>query len=129
MDDDVEVIRRVALRWTAAIEQGDVTTLHRLASEDIVVVHGDGRTLSGREVVIGDLARALESHSLRQSVEFDETIIAGDWAFDRARVHMSVTPRDTGATRELNSTTFTVLRRTASGEWSIARAIGVIHQQ
>jgi hypothetical protein len=29
---------------------------------------------------------------LKQSVESEETVIAGDWAFDRARVHTTIRP-------------------------------------
>jgi ketosteroid isomerase-like protein len=98
-------------------------------TDDIVVIHGNGRALSGREEVIADLARSFERFRVRQRVEFDETIIAGDWAFDRARVHSSITPRDGGATREFDSRTITLLKRAAFGEWAVARTIGVVEQQ
>jgi ketosteroid isomerase-like protein len=65
---------------------------------------------------------------VRQRIEFEETIISGDWAFDRAAVYTTITPRYGSATNTFASRTFTILRREASGEWRVARAMGVIEQ-
>jgi len=126
---DVEAVRQVALRWTNAVERGDVNALGRLMTEDIVVVHGNGRTLSGKEAVMADAAHSFKSCRIDQRIEFDETIIAGDWAFDRARVQTRITPRDGSDARDFHSRTVTLLKRAASGDWVVARAMGVVEQQ
>lgn len=126
---DVHAVRQIALRWTAAIERGDIDALKHLMADDIIVVHGNGRTLSGRDAVIADLARSMENFHIRQSLEFEETIVVGDWAFDRTRVHTTITPRDGGMGKEFYSKTLTLLRRAVSGEWAVARVIGVVEKQ
>jgi uncharacterized protein (TIGR02246 family) len=126
---EVNDIRQVALRWTAAVAAADVQQLGRLMTDDIVVIHGNGRIISGREAVMADFARSFENFHVKQTVETEETVLAGDWAFERARVHTSINPRKGTDTREFNSYTVTILRREGSGGWCVARSIGVINQQ
>ena len=123
---DVQAIRDVALRWIEATERADFDTLRALAAEDIVVIHGNGRTLCGRDAVLADLVLSLEAFHVHQRVESDETIVSGDWAFDRGRVRTTVRPRSGGDAREFRSRTLTILRRITPGGWVIARTMGVI---
>lgn len=123
---DVQAVRDVALRWTDATERADFDALRALAADDIVVVHGNGRTLCGRDAVLADMERSLRTFHVHQRIEFDETIVAGDWAFDRGRVRTTVRARSGGDAKQFKSRTLTILRRTSSGAWLIARAMGVI---
>ena len=124
--DDLDAIRRVARSWTAAIEAADLPALQTMMTDDIVVVHGNGRIVAGKEAVLADLTRSLESFVVTQAVESDETIVAGDWAFERARVRTRVVPRAGGPAAETPSVVLTILRRLPSGEWAVARTIGVV---
>jgi uncharacterized protein (TIGR02246 family) len=126
---NMDEIRQVALRWTTAVEAGNVEQLGRLMSDDIIVIHGNGRTVSGREAVMADFAHSFESFCLKQSVESEETVIAGDWAFDRARVHTTISPLKGGDTKEIDSRTLTILRKEGPRGWCVARSIGVIDQR
>ena len=77
LNEEAEEIRRLAIRWTAAVEAGDVELLGQMMTEDIVVIHGNGRLLSGKQAVMDDFARAFEVFSVQQTVEPEETIVAG----------------------------------------------------
>ena len=125
-DEETLAIRRVAARWTAAVEVGDIETLGGLMTEDIVVIHGNGRMVCGKEAVMNDFARSLEEFSVRQSVESEETIVAGEWAFDRAKVHTNISSRKSHDTRQFDSRTVTILRKQSGAGWRVARVIGVI---
>ena len=125
-DDEIQEIRRVAACWTAAVEAGDIETLGRLMTEDIVVIHGNGRMVCGRDALMNDTARSLKDFSVRQTVESEETIVAGEWAFDRAKVHTVISTREGGETKQFDSRTVTLLRKHSEGEWRVARVIGVI---
>ena len=124
--DDIEAIRQAASRWTAAVEAGNLETLGRLMTEDIVVIHGNGRLVCGKEAVMNDFARSLEDFSVRQRVESEETIVAGEWAFDRARVHTILSTLKSGDTKQFDSRTVTILRKQSGAGWRVARVIGVI---
>jgi len=125
---DVNDIRQVALRWTTAVAAADVQQLGRLMTDDIVVIHGNGRIISGREAVMADFERSFADVRVDQQVESEETIVAGDWAFDRGSICTTVTPRAAGEVKQWNSRTLTILRKEGAGPWRVARVIGVVKQ-
>jgi len=128
-EDDVREIRGVADRWTAAVEAGDVERLGQLMTNDIVIIHGNGRLVRGKEAVMNDFARSLRDFSVQQTVESEETIVAGEWAFDRATVHTTISSPSSGDTKKFDSRAVTILRKQSADGWRVARAIGVICQQ
>jgi len=125
-DEDIEAIRHAATRWTAAVEAGDIEALGRLMTEDIVVIHGNGRMVCGKEAVMNDFARSLEEFSVQQTVESEETTVAGEWAFDRAKVHTAIRSRKGGDAKQFDSRSVTILRKETGVGWRVARVIGVI---
>ena len=126
---DVNRVRDLAIHWVDAIASADLDRLARLMSEDIVVIHGNGRTLDGRDAVLADLAQSFRFFEIKQTVEFEETIVANDWAFDRATIHSTIVPREGGDAKHFQARTITNLRRQASQAWCVARSIGVIVQE
>jgi len=123
-DREVATIREVARRWTAAMRDADLEAIGRMVTEDVVIVHGNGRVVTGRRELLADIERSLASLHLEQTTTHEETIVAGGWAFDRARVHSTIRPA-AGPAFEVDARTLTLLRRD-EGEWRIARSIGVI---
>jgi uncharacterized protein (TIGR02246 family) len=127
-DEEIQEIRRVAIRWTAAVEAGDLEQLGQLMTDDIVVIHGNGRLVCGKEAVMNDFARSFENFSIQQRVESEEIIVAGEWAFDRAKVHTTISSRKSRDTKQFDSRTITILRKQSGLGWRVARVIGVIIQ-
>jgi ketosteroid isomerase-like protein len=71
-DVDVTEIRQMSLRWAKAVGSPNVNELGELMTEDIVVVHGDGRTISGREAVTMDFAHGFERFRIEQTLVPEE---------------------------------------------------------
>ena len=128
LDEEIQEIRRAAIRWTAAVEAGDIERLGQLMTDDIVVIHGNGRMVCGREAVVRDLARSLDDFSVQQTIESEETIVVGEWAFDRAKVHTTISSRKSSDTKQFESRSVTILRKQSGLGWCVARVIGVICQ-
>ena len=126
--EEIQEIRRVAVRWTAAVEVGDLEQLGELMTEDIVVIHGNGHLVCGREAVMSDFARSLQDFTIQQSVESEETIVAGEWAFDRAKVHTTISSRKGSDTKQVDSRSVTILKKQSGLGWLVARVVGVICQ-
>jgi uncharacterized protein (TIGR02246 family) len=127
-DEEIQEIRRLAIRWTAALEAADIELLGQLMTDDIVVIHGNGRLVCGREAVMNDTARSFEDFSVQQRVESEETVVAGEWAFDRARVHTTINSRKNRDTKQFDSRSVTILQKQSGLGWRVARVIGVICQ-
>ena len=123
---DIEAVRTLSARWVKAVERGDCAALAAMMTDDVVVVHGDGRQLTGREAVLDDFARAFGKYMIAQEVDFDETVVSGDWAFDRTSVRTRLTTLDTGAATEIRSRTITLLRKERRAGWLVARVMGVV---
>jgi uncharacterized protein (TIGR02246 family) len=121
MDANADRIRDTARRWVAAVAEADIATLRTLMTDDIVIIHGDGRVLEGIDAVTADLVRGVADVRIDQRVEPEETVVAGAWAFERASVRTTVTPRSGGESNQWDSRTLTVLHQDASGPWRIAR--------
>ena len=128
VEPEVNTIRQVAVRWTRAVAASDVAELGQLMADDIVVIHGNGRSIAGKEAVLADFAASFERYRVEQQVVPEETVVAGEWAFDRARVRTVVFPRDGADTREFVSRTLTILRKEPARGWCVARVIGVVEQ-
>jgi uncharacterized protein (TIGR02246 family) len=125
---DKAAIDDLRRRWLEALADGNVNQLRGLMSEDVVVVHGNGRTVSGRETVVEDLRASFVKWRVNERVEPDELIVSGDWAFERARVWTTVRPVGSNEATEIRSSTFTLLRRDPGTGWRVARAIGVVER-
>ena len=80
----------------------------------------------GKEAVVNDFARSLEDFSVQQAVEPEETIVAGEWAFDRSKVHTTISSRKSSDTKQFDSRSVTILRKQHDLGWRVARVIGVI---
>jgi ketosteroid isomerase-like protein len=76
-DEEVQEIHRVAVGWRAAVEAGDIGALGRPMTEDIVVIHGNGRLACGKEAVMSDFARSLRDFSVQQRVETGQHVVVG----------------------------------------------------
>jgi ketosteroid isomerase-like protein len=71
----------------------------------------------------------LRDLSVQQWVESEETIVAGEWAFDRANVHTTISSRKSRETKQFDSRSIAILRKQSGLGWCVARVIGVICQQ
>jgi ketosteroid isomerase-like protein len=63
---------------------------------------------------------------MNQSATSEETIIAGEWAFDRSSVNTDIVPVTGGEPSQVKSEVIVILRRGTDGSWKIARTMSVL---
>jgi ketosteroid isomerase-like protein len=69
------------------------------------------------------MGAVLRQFSVSQSYDPVETVIAGDWAFQRGIERIRVVPKGGGAAQETAQRALLILRRGADGRWRYARGM------
>jgi len=118
-------VAAVRQAWLDAVRTGDVERLAAMVTDDVVVVHGNGRCVRGRDELKADFLKGFESFSIEQNVSSAEVVVRGTWAFEIAEVDSRLTPRCGGDTTKVHSTTVVALSRQPDGSWKIGRVLGV----
>jgi uncharacterized protein (TIGR02246 family) len=119
-------IARVREAWLDAVSHADVEQLGSLVTDDVVVVHGNGRCVIGKDALMADFRRGFEVFSIQQRVSSSEIIVRGRWAFDISEVESRLTPRS-GESTQVHFTTVVALNKQSDGSWKVGRVLGVVH--
>jgi uncharacterized protein (TIGR02246 family) len=112
--------------WLDAVTNADADRLASMVTEDVVVVHGDGRSLHGKVNFREDFLRGFAAFSIEQRTSPVEILLHGRWAFDVADVETRLTPRKGGESHQVRSTTVTALHQQPDGSWKVARVLGLL---
>jgi ketosteroid isomerase-like protein len=123
---DLREIEQLKATWLAALRSGDVDSLISMVTDDVVAAHPGGKTTHGKQELAEDFRRFFQAFRMDQSATSEETVIAGEWAFDRARLSTRIVPVAVGECREVNSEVIVILRRDAPVGWKIARMMAVL---
>jgi uncharacterized protein (TIGR02246 family) len=123
---ETEEIAKVKAAWIAALRAGDVGRLLGMVTDDVVAMHPNGKTTKGKQELGDDFRRFFAKFRMDQTAISEETVVAGEWAFDRASVSTKVTPIGGGEPSQVNSEVIVILRRDADGFWKLARSVAVI---
>jgi len=128
MSEESAIPEITALRegWLEAVRSGDISRLAALVSDDVVIIHGDGRCIRGKDDFEADFLKAFESFRINQKVIDPEITIRGNWAFEIAKVESTLIPIHGGETKRAITTTFVALRRQPDGPWKVARVVGLL---
>jgi len=124
--NESEEIEKVKAAWIAALRAGDVGRLLSMVTDDVVAIHPNGKTTQGKQELADDFRRFFAEFQMDQTAISAETVVAGEWAFDRARVSTQVTPIAGGGPSQVISEVIVILRRDTDGLWKLARTIAVI---
>ena len=125
-DSVTSSIAAVRQAWLDAVRSGDAERLAAMVTDDVVVVHGNGRCVRGRDELKADFLKGFEAFAIEQSVSAAEVVVRGRWAFEIAEVVTKLTPRGGGEATHVRSTTVVAMNRQTDGSWKIGRVLGVL---
>jgi uncharacterized protein (TIGR02246 family) len=117
-----EAVRATVSAIIAADNEGDVEKVARLYAPDAVLMPPGGEPVEGLAAIRAHYGSLFSRFSLRASLDSRETVVSGDWAFDRGTTDVVSTSKQTGETTEAHDKYLMVLRREEDG-WRIARLI------
>ena len=122
-DRDRSTPTAVRAAWISAVAARDPDALRPLLTDDYEVWANAAEPLSGPEAAVSAMRAALDRYHIEQSFEPVETVVAGDWAFERGLERMTVTPVGGGDARTMTQRALLILRRGADGQWRYARGM------
>jgi len=118
MTGDEQAIRKLVADWMAGVRDGDAGKVLDLIDDDAVFLTAGSKPF-GKD--------AFRAHSAEQRNariepvnEIEEIEIAGNWAYMRSSLRVTVTP-SSGEPMRQSGHALTILRRGADGRWRVFR--------
>lgn len=127
--DDEAQIRALIATWMAATRAGDVDTVMDLMTDDVVFLLPGTPPMSRADFhaaarqQAGDAGPQVDGAS-----EIQEVQVAGDWAFVRAHLTVTITPPGGGAPVLRAGPVLSVFRK-EQGRWLLARDANMLTAQ
>ena len=121
--DDLQAIIALRAAWTNAVATRNPDALKDLLTDDYEVWPQNAPPITGPAAATAAMRGAVERFDIVQSFDPLETVIAGDWAFERGIERMTLRPRDGGDTRTIEQRTLLIEKKGADGKWRFARGM------
>jgi len=125
-DSDSSKIAALRQAWLAAVKASDAESLAQMLTDDVVVVHGNGRCVCGKEAVRADFLERFRRFAIDQRVSPTEVIVREKWAFEISEVESELTPIEGGQQVHAHSRTIVVLSRQSDASWRVCRVLGLL---
>jgi len=122
-DRDLAAVDAVRAAWVAAVAAGNSAALSDLLTDDYEVWAHGAEPIHGPAAAAAAMSAALARFHIEQSFEAIETVVSGDWAFQRGIERMTVTPRDGGTAQSMAQRALLILRRGHDGQRRYARGM------
>jgi uncharacterized protein (TIGR02246 family) len=123
MTDDERAIRDLVATWMKASESGDVQTVLSLMADDVIFM------VPGREPFGKDAFRAaletMKNAGMTGTSDIREINLAGDWAYIRNYIEITITP-PAGNVMRRSGYTLSILRKQPNGKWVLWRDANLI---
>ena len=71
-------IAAIRQAWLDSVRAGDAERLAAMVTDDVVVVHGNGRCVHGRDELKTDFQKGFEAFSIEQNVSSAEVVVRVD---------------------------------------------------
>ena len=121
MSPDEQEIRRLVATWMAASRAGDVATVLSLMTDDVVFLVAGQPPIDKAAFAASMAAQAKPgAPAFEGANEIQEIQVAGDWAFLRTKLTVTVTPPGGAPPKRRAGHTLTVLKK-ETGRWLLAR--------
>ena len=124
-DLDISKIAAVRAAWIRAVEASDINGLMALATDDIVVVRGNGRAAIGIDALRADLTHDFGLFDVEPRDSSTEIIVHDKWAIEFCEVDRMVSTVNGGAGVQTHSRVVAVFSRQPDASWKVARVIGL----
>jgi uncharacterized protein (TIGR02246 family) len=123
MSDDERAIRELVDAWMAATKAGELATVLDLMTDDVLFMT-PSREPFGKEEFRAS-SEAMKGTEVDGRASTEEVQVAGDWAWIRNHIDLTVTPAK-GPPSHRSGYTLTILRRGDDGRWRLFRDANLV---
>lgn len=118
---DMDAVAAVRAEFQAAENAGDIARVRATFAEDIVMLAPNAPAAIGRDSATARLQATFNAGRLQIAYESQETVVTGDWAFDRGTYRFTMTPRGGSEPSRQVGKYLWIYRRDAAGQWKLSR--------
>jgi uncharacterized protein (TIGR02246 family) len=123
-DSDVSKIAALWKGWSAALKANDAIGLAAFVTDDVVVVHGNGRCVCGKEELQADILKSFERFDFDRRYSPAEVVVRDKWAIQICEVETALTSVRGGIqAHAADSRTVIVFARQPDSSWKVARVL------
>jgi uncharacterized protein (TIGR02246 family) len=116
-------IRLAVEEFTRAYNAGDLENMADIFAEDLIDMSAGEPTRTGEEARKDFVSRVAATHAKfrpRLEIHIDELRIAGQWAYQRGSLLVTLIPKEGGDTSFIRQRYLEIWKREPSGRWKIA---------
>lgn len=120
---ELEKINQLRDQFAAAYSSGEAEAVAALYTADAVVLPSNSPAAEGQQAILELYKRQLSQGPAKIRIASQETELAGDWAYDRGSVTITLTPKGAKGPVEIPARYLVILRRQPDGSWKVYRDI------
>jgi uncharacterized protein (TIGR02246 family) len=121
MNSDEQSIRNLIAQWHVATAAGDVDTVLRLMSEDVVFLVAGKPPMKGRAAFEKGLRGLFKSHRVESSGDIQEVRVSGDLAYCWSILTVRMTPISGGRSNERSGSALSIFSKRGDRSWVLIR--------
>ena len=122
-DRDQSTPSSLRATWITAVAAADAESLRPLLTDDYEVWAHAAPPVHGPEAAVLAMRAAMTQYRIAQRFDVIETVVTGEWAFERGVEEMTVTPIAGGTARTMTQRALLILHRGNDGRWRYARGM------
>ena len=108
-------------RYLKAINDGDIATLSSLTTEDHIMLAPGRPPIVGKQANDAANGRAFQQFKIDEAWLPVETVVAGEWAYQRGTFTVAATPKTGGDAHTTRGNFLRIYRRQSDGSWRMIR--------
>jgi uncharacterized protein (TIGR02246 family) len=121
MSADEQAIRNLVAEWHRATAAGDVDTILRLMSEDVVFLVAGKAPMKGRGQFEKGLREIFTTHRIDSTGDIQEIEVSGNLAYCWSDLTVRITPISGGDSAVRSGSALSILRKQTNGSWVVVR--------
>lgn len=118
--NDEQQVRDLIAAWLRETKAGNVDAVLDLMAPDVVFLVAGQPPMVGKDAFAASLRAVLGEHAIDSHSIVDEVAVAGDMAYSRTRLEVTVTSKHGGTPMRRSGHTLSIFRK-IDGRWLLTR--------